>query len=349
MPKKLLVILALVAAILLVLNGCESTPKAVAIDAAKLKMFQPLPASMASDKNPANDAKITLGRMLYYEPRLSKNHDVSCNTCHLLDKYGVDLEPTSTGHKRQKGGRNAPTVFNAAAHFAQFWDGRAADVEEQAKGPMTNPIEMAMPSEKNVLAVLTSMPEYVDLFKKAFPDDKNAVSFDNAAKAIAAFERGLTTPARWDKFLQGDQTALTDAEKAGFNKYMEAGCQACHMGALLGGSIYQKLGAVEPWEDTKDLGRFAVTKQEADKMMFKVPSLRNIEKTGPYFHDGSIATLEQAVKEMGTHQLGKQLTDADVASIVTWLKSLTGEVNQDYVRQPELPKSTPKTPKPNPA
>jgi cytochrome c peroxidase len=295
---------------------------------------------MEASNNPLTEEKINLGRMLYYDKRLSTAGDVACNTCHLLDKYGVDGTPTSTGHKGQKGNRNAPTVYNAAGHFVQFWDGRAQDVEAQAKGPVLNPVEMAMPSEKVVVAKLKSIPGYAAAFKAAFPDDKNPVSYENMAKAIGAFERRLVTPSKWDKFLGGDQAALTDAEKAGFNKFVEVGCQACHAGAYVGGSMYQKLGAVTPWDDTSDLGRFAVTKQDADRMMFKVPGLRNIEKTGPYYHHGGIATLEDAVREMAEHQLGKKLTDPDVQSIVTWLKTLTGEVPAEYVKEPELPKSS---------
>jgi cytochrome c peroxidase len=238
-------------------------------------------------------------------------------------------------------------VYNAAGHFVQFWDGRAPDVEEQAKGPVMNPVEMAMPSGKAVVAVLKSMPEYVNAFKKAFPADKDPVTFENTARAIGAFERGLMTPSRWDKFLNGDQGALTDAEKAGFNKFMEVGCQACHAGAYLGGEVYQKLGSMKPYPDTSDPGRQRVTKQESDRLVFKVPSLRNIDKTAPYFHTGKVGTLEEAVKEMGEYQLGKQVKDDEVASIVTFLKTLTGEIPADYIKPPQLPKSTAKTPKPS--
>ena len=192
--------------------------------------------------------------MLYYEPRLSKGQDISCNSCHMLDKYGVDLQPTSDGHKGKQGDRNSPTVYNAAGHFVQFWDGRAADVEEQAKGPVMNPVEMAMPSEKRVVAVLKSIPEYVELFKQAFPEDKDPVSYRNMARAIGAFERKLVTPSRWDKFLRGDSRALTNEEKAGFNLFMETGCQACHMGTYLGGNMYQMLGLAKPWPDASDPG-----------------------------------------------------------------------------------------------
>jgi cytochrome c peroxidase len=322
-------------------------PKTVVVDTAQLQMFKPLPDAVLSEKNPITEAKVNLGRMLYYEPRLSKNQDISCNTCHDLAKYGVDGQPVSDGHKGQKGTRNAPTVYNAAGHFVQFWDGRAPDVEEQAKGPVMNPVEMAMPSGKAVVAVLKSMPEYVSAFTKAFPADKDPVTFENTARAIGAFERGLMTPSRWDKFLNGDQGALTNAEKVGFNKFMEVGCQACHAGAYLGGEVYQKLGSMKPYPDTSDPGRQGVTKQESDRLVFKVPSLRNIDKTAPYFHTGKVGTLEEAVKEMGEYQLGKQVKDDEVASIVTFLKTLTGEIPADYIKPPQLPKSTAKTPKPS--
>jgi len=322
-------------------------PKAVVVDPAQLQMFKPLPDAVDSQKNPITEAKVNLGRMLYYEPRLSKNQDISCNTCHDLSKYGVDGQRVSDGHKGQKGTRNAPTVYNAAGHFVQFWDGRAPDVEEQAKGPVMNPVEMAMSSDKAVVAVLKSMPEYIDAFQKAFPTEKDPVTFENTARAIGAFERRLMTPSRWDKFLKGDQAALRNPEKAGFNKFMEAGCQACHAGTYLGGEVYQKIGMVKPYPDTSDAGRQAVTKDESDRLVFKVPSLRNIDKTGPYFHTGKVTTLEEAVKEMGEYQLGKQLKDDEIASIVTFMKTLTGEIPAEYIKPPQLPKSTAKTPKPS--
>jgi cytochrome c peroxidase len=336
----------LIALILLSALGCGKQPSS-AIDPAKLQMFAALPESFPAKAGTLAEDQVNLGRMLYYEPRLSKSQKISCNSCHGLATYGVDSQPTSDGHRGQKGDRNSPSVYNAAGHFVQFWDGRAADVEEQAKGPMMNPVEMAMPAEKQVLAVLKSMPEYVAAFKKAFPQDKDPVTFDNAAKAIGAFERKLVTPSRWDKFLKGDQTALTSEEKIGFNGFLAAGCQTCHAGALLGANLYQKLGLVKPYPNQADPGRAKATKSDADRMFFKVPSLRNIEKTGPYFHSGQVATLEQAVKEMTDYQLGKQLSDVEVNSIVTFLKTLTGEIPAEYIREPALPKSTAKTPKPD--
>lgn len=313
------------------------------------KMFAALPAEYASPDNPLTDEKIALGRMLYFDARLSKNQDVSCNSCHALDSYGVDGQPTSPGHKGQLGGRNSPTVYNAGAHVAQFWDGRAADLEEQAGGPVLNPVEMAMPDEASVLKVLNSVPGYVEAFKKAFPADKAPVTYANMTQAIGAFERKLVTPAPFDKYIQGDEGALTDAQKKGLNTFVESGCTACHNGPELGGKAYFKLGMVKPWPSESDLGRFDVTKNEADKMVFRVPTLRNVAKTGPYFHDGSVKDLDDAVQKMAVHQLGRELTSQQVAEIVSFLDSLTGELPLEYIKAPQLPPSTAKTPNPDPS
>jgi len=284
--------------------------------------------------------------MLYYEPRLSANQKISCNTCHPLDKYGVEATPVSTGFKNQKGNRNAPTVYNAAGHFVQFWDGRAPTIEEQAKGPITNPVEMALPSSSAAVEVLKSIPEYATLFQKAFPGDKDPINYNNMAQAIGSFERGLVTPARWDAFLKGDQSALSDAEKSGFNTFASIGCQWCHNGPYVGGEAYQKLGVMKPWPNQKDTGRYQVTKDESDVMVFKVPSLRNIKKTGPYFHDGSVESLDVAIRNMAVHQRGVELTNAELKSIETWMDALTGTIPTSYIQPPVLPKSTPQTPSP---
>ena len=323
-------------------------PKYAFEDDALRKMFAPLPEVMASEKNPVTPEKVELGRMLYYDTRLSKNHDVACNSCHLLDQYGDDGAATSTGHKQQKGGRNAPTVYNAALHTAQFWDGRAADVEEQAKGPVLNPIEMAMASEGAAITVLKSIPGYGEPFGKAFPGESDPITYDNMAKAIGAFERTLVTPGRFDAWLNGDATALTADERAGLDLFASTGCTACHGGVAMGGSTFQKLGAVTPYE-TPDLGKYELTKNEADKYVFKVPSLRNIAETGPYFHDGSVATLEDAVSLMARHQLGKELTNQEVASIVTFLKATMGPLPTEKIAKPALPESGPTTPAPDPS
>ncbi len=314
----------------------------------QLTMYQPLPMAMLSEKNPLTDEKIALGRQLYYDTRLSKNHDISCNTCHDLAKFGVDHKPVSPGHKAQNGTRNSPTAYNAAGHFAQFWDGRAATVEEQATLPILNPVEMAMPDATAVVTLVRSIPGYVESFKEAFPDAPEPVTIETIGQAIGAFERRLVTPARWDRYLQGDKGVLTDDEKKGFLAYVEAGCGTCHSGRYLGGTMFQRLGAVKQWPADKDQGRFEVTKNEAEKMMFKVPSLRNIEKTAPYFHDGSEPSLENAIKLMGTHQLGKDLDEDQVTLIARFLATLTGEIPAEYIKQPELPPSGKTTPKPNP-
>ncbi len=337
----------LVIVILIPISYLLSAPGTVQVNEEAVKLFAPLPAVMSSPENVVTDAKVKLGRILYYDPRLSANQKISCNSCHPLDAYGAESKRVSTGHKNQQGNRNAPTVYNAAGHFVQFWDGRAPTIEEQAKGPITNPVEMAMPSHAATVQVIQSMPEYVALFHSAFPNDKDPVTYDNMALAIAAFERGLVTPSAWDAFLNGKQSALTDAQKAGFNTFAETGCQWCHNGPYVGGSAYQKVGVVKAWPNQSDQGVYQLTKDENDRMVFKVPSLRNIQKTGPYFHDGSVATLEQAIRDMAQYQRGVTLTDAQVKSIEAWMASLTGPIPADYVKAPELPKSTPQTPPPS--
>jgi cytochrome c peroxidase len=315
-----------------------------------LRRFQPLRSQIESDasNNAITTAKTDLGRMLYFEQRLSKNHDLSCNSCHKLDQYGVDGQPTSSGHKAQRGGRNSPTVYNAAGLFAQFWDGRAETVEQQATGPILNPVEMALPSGDHGVKVLKSMPEYVTAFRAAFPEEAEPLTFANVGRAIGAFERRLTTPSRWDDYLRGNESALSEQELEGLKIFTNVGCMVCHTGEFVGGAMYQKVGVVEPWPNQKDQGRFEVTKQEVDRMMFKVPTLRNIAKTAPYFHDGSAATLDVAVITMGKHQLGLNLSEREVSAIVSWLGALTGVLPTDYIKPPTLPASGPETPAPNP-
>lgn len=308
-------------------------------------IFGVLPGEAPNPQSPATPEKIALGRMLYYESRITLSQQLSCNSCHPLDRFGVDGEPTSPGHEGKRGERNSPTVYNAALHVAQFWDGRAADVEEQAKGPVLNPVEMAMPSEAEVLVVLKSIPGYAPLFAAAFPEAADPIDFDNMARAIAAFERRLMTPGPFDEFLAGDDAALTAEQRAGLQAFIQTGCITCHNGATVGGRMFQKLGLVEAYP-TQDTGRERVTGNPADRYVFKVPSLRNVAKTGPWFHDGSIGSLDEAIRLMGRHQLGKQLGDGEVASIRAFLESLTGEVEQGYVAKPELPASGPTTPGP---
>jgi cytochrome c peroxidase len=311
-------------------------------------VFKPLPSEVTSAENPITEEKVTLGRMLFYEPRLSKAQQLACNSCHVLDHYGVDNEPTSRGHKGQRGARNSPTVYNAALHIAQFWDGRAATVEEQASGPVMNPIEMGMVSEAAVADVLRSIPGYQPLFKAAFPGEAEPVTIANAARAVAAFERRLLTPSPFDAFLAGDATALSVDQARGLQLFMDTGCTMCHQGVGVGGGMYQKLGLVRPFATT-DKGRGAVTKKDSDNYFFKVPSLRNVAKTNPYFHDGSIATLDEAIKTMAAIQLGKDLADDQIAGIHAFLESLTGRIDAAYIAKPELPANGPTTPGPDPS
>jgi cytochrome c peroxidase len=292
-------------------------------------MFKPLPKAADSTTNPITPEKVALGKRLFFENSLSINKSLSCNSCHNLKTYGVDNESTSPGHEGKRGERNSPTVYNAALHIAQFWDGRAADVEEQALGPIMNPVEMGMGSEDDVLEELKSNKDYVAQFKSTFPDQADPLTFANIGKAIGAFERTLLTPSRFDQYLSGKNDALTTAEKKGFAAFNQSGCAICHNGVGVGGGMYQKLGLVKPYE-TKDLGRFALTQNEVDKFFFKVPSLRNIAKTAPYFHDGSVKTLEEAVKLMGEHQLGKTFNDEQIGEIVSFLNSLTGEIPKEH-------------------
>lgn len=288
-------------------------------------LFKPLPAAMPGFEK-VTAQQIELGKKLYFDVRLSVNDTQSCNTCHRIDEKlgGVDNKQFSNGAPAGTiGGRNSPTVLNAGFHLAQFWDGRAADLTEQAKGPILNPVEMAMPSEEAVVKKIGAIEEYQTLFKGAFPDAKEAITYNNLASAIAAFESTLITKDRFDDFLGGDVKALSAEEKKGLKSFMDAGCMSCHNGPLLGGNSYQKMGLLNPYANTKDLGRYDVTKKDADRYFFKVPSLRNVALTAPYFHDGASSTLEDAVQQMAHLQLNKKLSDEEVKSIVTFLNALT--------------------------
>ncbi|MCL2626858.1 MAG: cytochrome-c peroxidase [Cystobacterineae bacterium] len=281
---------------------------------------------------------IDLGRMLFYEQRLSKADDISCNTCHdLANLYGAENEDVSTGHNDQRGGRNAPTVYNAAMQFVQFWDGRAQDVEAQAVGPITNPIEMAMDDDAAVVEKLGNIPGYVTLFESVFSGDANPISMENIGKAIGAFERRLITPAPFHRFLAGDSKALTEDEQNGLKTFLDVGCASCHDGPGVGGIRYRKLGAKAPWPGLTDKGRGDVTGNTSDDYSFKVSSLLNVAQTAPYGHNGQRATLEEAVEQMAQYQLGKTLSAAETSSIVTFLNALTGEIPEDYIQAPTLP------------
>jgi len=319
--KKLLTVLSVLMAT--VITYCGPSKQTIELMNQAKDIFGAIPVEMPGSSNESAE-KIALGKKLYFEKSLSSDNTVSCNSCHNVEGKGsgTDNAPTSTGIKGQKGGRNAPTVLNAGFHIAQFWDGRAADLKAQAKGPILNPIEMGMKNPKEVMEKLKSIPEYSELFSKAFPDQKDPLTYDNLADAIAAFERTLVTHDRFDDFMNGNAKALSPDEQTGLKTFIDTGCNGCHNGPLLGGNSYQKLGAVNDY-NTSDIGRFAVTKKEEDKKVFKVPSLRNIAITGPYFHDGSVSTLEDAVKKMAYHQLGKEISEQDISQITTFLKTLT--------------------------
>lgn len=309
-------------------------------------IFQPLPDDAEMQKvQPFTAEQVKLGHQLWYEPRLSRGNTVSCNSCHNLATGGVDNLPTSPGHKGAFGGRNSPTVLNAALLGSQFWDGRAATVEEQAGGPLLNPIEMAMPDEASVERKIADIPEYQAAFKTAFPDD-GKITFKNITTAIAAFERTLLTPTKWDNYLKGDVNALNEQERSGLRSFINNGCIACHKGVNLGGDTFQKFGLVKGpyWKfidsKTHDNGRFDVTKDEKDKFFFRVPGLRNVARTYPYFHNGSVWDLKEAIDIMGQAQLGKEIPKEEIDNIAAFLNSLSGSVSDQARTVPELPVAT---------
>jgi cytochrome c peroxidase len=310
---------------LLGVNGYAEAPKAAAeLRKAALAVIAPLPDRVPGAENDSRE-RIALGRTLFHEKRLSVNESQSCNSCHRVDAGlgGVDNEAFSPGAFGKRGGRNAPTVLNAGFHVAQFWDGRAATLEDQAKGPVLNPVEMAMPNETEVVQRLSKDKQYPALFAAAFAGEKSPITYDNMAKAIAAFERTLVTRDRFDDFLKGDDQALSGVERKGLELFMATGCTTCHNGPLLGGNAYHKLGLVNPYPNLKDKGREEITKDENDRFKFKVPSLRNIGLTAPYFHDGAASSLGRAVEDMGLLQLGKQLTAEETQAVVAFLHSLS--------------------------
>jgi cytochrome c peroxidase len=298
-------------------------PSTTALRAKAKELLGPIPDRMPGGEADT-PARVELGRKLYFEKKLSIDNTLSCNSCHRIDEFrgGVDNEPTSPGFKAQRGDRNSPTTLNAGFHFAQFWDGRAENLKAQAKGPVLNPVEMAMPAEAEVIKRLKADTTYPKVFAQAFPGATDPVNYDNMAEAIAAFERTLITRDRFDDFQKGDDQALTAAELKGLQLFTTIGCTTCHVGPLIGGNSYQKIGLIHPYE-TKDLGREQATKEEEDRGRFKVPSLRNIAITAPYFHDGKIATLRDAVVKMAYHQLDKKLSDDEVEVLVAYLYSLT--------------------------
>lgn len=312
-------------------------------------MFQPIPEVPPEiEDNTASPERVELGRMLFFDPRLSRSGTISCNTCHNLSMGGDDNLPTSIGHGWQKGPRNSPTVYNAVFNVAQFWDGRAADLKEQAKGPIQASVEMANEPEM-VVRTLASIPDYVERFRAAFPGEQEPISFDNVTRAIEVFEATLLTPgSRFDQYLAGNQSALEPVELRGLSHFISKGCVACHNGVNIGGAGYFPFGVVEAPADEvrppEDRGRFSVTNTEADQYVFRASSLRNVAETAPYFHSGQVWDLAEAVAIMGSSQLGTTLSDTETAEIVAFLRTLTGKAPE--VTLPALPAETTDTPRP---
>lgn len=271
--------------------------------------------------------KVALGKRLFFEPRLSSNDKIACASCHKLDQGGTDRLPVAVGIDGKKGGINAPTVFNSSLNFVQFWDGRAASLEEQASGPVHNPLEMGS-NWVEVIGKLSRDESYRQEFNRIY---KQGMSGDTIVDAIATFERTLLTQnSAFDRYLNGDENALDSLERAGFQLFLDYGCASCHQGAGLGGNMFQQFGVMDNYFKNRtvtqaDLGRFNVTGLETDKHVFKVPSLRNVEVTPPYFHDGSVQSLEEAVVIMGRYQLGRELSGGDVKALAAFLRTLTGE------------------------
>jgi len=337
-----------VLSIMLVTAGCSSKQQPEKVAEEKSVQTQPRTGEPVSVIQPAvieDEALVELGKKLYFDPRLSKSGFISCNSCHNLSMGGSDNLKTSIGHKWHHGPINAPTVLNSSLNLAQFWDGRAKDLQEQAGGPIANPGEMGFTHELAV-AQLQSIPGYVKEFKTVFGTDN--INIDQVTKAIAAFEETLVTPnSRFDKWLEGDDNAITKEELEGYELFKSSGCTACHNGPALGGNSYQKMGVVEPYQtDNPAEGREAVTGKDADRFNFKVPTLRNVALTYPYFHDGEAQTLAEAVDTMGKIQLGKKYSPEDNAKIVAFLKTLTGD--QPEMALPILPPSVEDTPTPMP-
>jgi cytochrome c peroxidase len=306
------------------------------------RTFGALPNVMSSATNPVTPGKVKLGKILFYEARISADGTVSCSKCHPFSLYAADGLRKSIGNQCRVNPRNAPTVLNAAAQISEHWIGNRTDVEDQAKQAVIGPPSFGMPSYAEVERRLKGIGGYSRLFEEAFPGGKDPVTVDNFAKAVGAFERTLVTPSPFDDFLTDDPRALSEREKKGLATFMGIGCSGCHSGAYVGGRQYLKFGLLEPyWKYTKseeiDEGRFVVTKNESDKYVFKVPVLRNVAKTAPYFHDGSVGDLQRAEYIMGKIQLGKELSEEELGDIGAFLRSLTGRIPDDALHVPSLP------------
>lgn len=297
------------------------------------RFFGSLPDAMPGSESDTPE-RIALGKKLYFDKRLSINDSQSCATCHRLDKgfAGVDNLPTSPGARGEQGTRNSPTVLNSGWQDSQFWDGRAEDLVEQAKGPILNPIEMGMPDEQTVEKKIRGIVEYRKEFARVFPGAEPVITYQKIAEAIAAFERTLITPSRFDDFMKGKTDALSKEEQRGLETFLKVDCKSCHDGILLGGETNEPLGKEHPYENQDDQGMYMLTKDENDRMFFKVAPLRNVALTAPYFHDGKIKTLEEAVRKMGKLQLDEELTDQQVSDITAFLKTLTDKNREAKIK-----------------
>jgi len=305
-------------------------------------VFQPLPPVPAAKDTPGGQARVDLGQRLFFENRLSQDGNVSCFHCHLPERQATDGLPKAIGVFGKENARNAPTMFNVSLQFKQHWRGDRETLEEQASKSLLGPATFGNPDYPTAMAKLKAIPGYAELFAKAFPEDKDPVNEKNWGAAIATFERTLMSPSKFDAFLNGDVKALSTEEKVGLRKFIDLGCAGCHNGPGVGGNSFQKFGVVSDyWKETgaaqPDKGRAEITKNDADLYVFKVPQLRNVAKTGPYFHDGSVAELPRAVKIMAKVQLGVELSDADAQKITAFLGSLTGTVPKNYFAPTPLP------------
>jgi len=305
-------------------------------------LFQPLPRDMATPETPITPQRVDLGRLLFFDPRLTVDADVSCSSCHQPVRHGTDRLPKSIGVRQRPHPRNAPTVLNAGLNFIIHWRGDRDSLEDQVIKALASPITNGQPDEKAVIDRLEQIPSYAPLFKAAFPDDPHPMTGENIAKAIGAYERTLVTPSPFDRYLAGDVNALSPKARAGLDTFINTGCAACHNGVLVGGGMYRKFGVVEPYwkatgSQTIDDGRADVTKNPDDLYVFRVASLRNVAMTAPYFHDGSVATLPEAVRVMARVQLGVTLGEAETSDIVAFLESLTGELPANFATVPTLP------------
>jgi len=325
-------------------SGPPASTSIPAFVPAQLAFFGPIPEGV---ETPVMDETTKLGQMLFFDKRLSRGQDVACASCHDLAKAGQDGEVTSTGTKREKSRRNTPTLLNAGGSFAQGWDARATSIDELVVPHLLDPAIMGMADEKRITDTLGSIPAYAAAFKKAFPDEAPPVSAETVGRALGTYTKKLFARSRWDRYLAGDSTALNDAELGGLAMFVEAGCTSCHQGKYVGATQAAKLGIAKPWPGAagEEPGRFAVSKQEADRGMWKVPTLRNVTQTGPYLHDGSVASLEEMTRLMARHQAGRELSAPQVRAIVTWLGTLTGDAPKELTTKPALPPSGPKTPR----